>query len=393
MNILIVDNHKITPPLSGGPIRIVNLYNNLSKEHNLQYIGLSGYEKINNKKNNIKETIIPIKKYIVKINDVLTTIVKVHTFDILNYLFANINFKFKKIIKDYAKKSDILIASHPWFFPFLKNFNKFLVYDAHNCEYLLRKTELEKSIIGNFILKLIKKIEKEACNKSNIILACSEEDKNNFIKLYNINKKKIFTIPNCIDDKKIYKINNLKKRKNEKGIIFIGAYFEPNNEALDFIIKELAPQLKDYKFKIVGSIKIHVEKEYVKKKVPKNIQLFGIVNNKKLNEIYNQCDLAINPMFNGSGLNIKMLDYMQVGLPIITTKTGARGLNLTNKKEVIICKKSLFKRKILELTRNKRLYNKLKKNCEKVVKNYNSKKISKKLNKILENEYTNYLKL
>src|SRR6202040_2644325 len=35
---------------------------------------------------------------------------------------------------------------------------------------------------------------------------------------------------------------------------------------------------------------------------------------------------GINPMFGGSGTNIKMLDYMAAGLPSVTTAMGARGL-------------------------------------------------------------------
>lgn len=388
MKVLIIDNHRIFPPLTGGPQRIVNLYNNLPKKYNLKYIGLSGYDYINNNKNNLKEKIIPIKKYIVKINDIITKLVTAHTFDVINYLFANINYKFIATIKDNAKRSDILIASHPWCFPFLTNFNKFLVYDAHNCEYLLRIKQLKKKKLGKIVLKIIEKIEKMACEKSNIILTCSKEDKNNFIKLYQLKKDKIYVIPNSINEKKI-KVNK-RKRKNE--IVFIGAYYEPNNEALDFIIKELAPKLKNFKFNIIGSIKIHVEKEYYDKKIPSNVHCWGVVNDKKLNEIYNQSKLAINPMFNGSGFNIKMLDYMQAQLPIITTKVGARGIDLINQEDVIICESKMFATNIIKVNENKKLYNRLRKNGKKIVKKYNAKKVSKKLNEILKNEYINYIK-
>lgn len=37
-------------------------------------------------------------------------------------------------------------------------------------------------------------------------------------------------------------------------------------------------------------------------------------------------DLALNPMLGGSGINIKMLEYMAAGLPTLTTPFGARGL-------------------------------------------------------------------
>ena len=40
-------------------------------------------------------------------------------------------------------------------------------------------------------------------------------------------------------------------------------------------------------------------------------------------------DVAVNPMFSGSGTNIKMFDFMAAGLPVISTPTGARGINLS----------------------------------------------------------------
>src|SRR5207253_6640709 len=34
----------------------------------------------------------------------------------------------------------------------------------------------------------------------------------------------------------------------------------------------------------------------------------------------------LNPMFGGSGTNVKMLDYMAAQLPVVTTPIGARGI-------------------------------------------------------------------
>ena len=39
-------------------------------------------------------------------------------------------------------------------------------------------------------------------------------------------------------------------------------------------------------------------------------------------------DLAINPVTTGSGTNLKMLDYMAAGVPVLSTPHGARGLGL-----------------------------------------------------------------
>jgi GT2 family glycosyltransferase len=38
----------------------------------------------------------------------------------------------------------------------------------------------------------------------------------------------------------------------------------------------------------------------------------------------------VNPMFSGSGTNIKMFDFMAAGLPVVSTPTGARGIALSD---------------------------------------------------------------
>jgi glycosyltransferase involved in cell wall biosynthesis len=42
-------------------------------------------------------------------------------------------------------------------------------------------------------------------------------------------------------------------------------------------------------------------------------------------------DVALNPMRSGTGTNLKMLDYMAAGVPVISTEFGARGLNITDR--------------------------------------------------------------
>jgi glycosyltransferase involved in cell wall biosynthesis len=37
-------------------------------------------------------------------------------------------------------------------------------------------------------------------------------------------------------------------------------------------------------------------------------------------------DVAINPMVSGTGMNLKLLEYLAAGLPTVTTPVGARGV-------------------------------------------------------------------
>jgi glycosyltransferase involved in cell wall biosynthesis len=52
------------------------------------------------------------------------------------------------------------------------------------------------------------------------------------------------------------------------------------------------------------------------------------LNNDEKNFVLSLADVALNPMLSGSGTNLKMLDYMAAGVPVISTAIGARGLKV-----------------------------------------------------------------
>lgn len=396
--ILVTDNQKIWPPDSGAPIRIFNMFKNLPKEYDTTYLGTTAYDNfLHHEKQltpNFKEKIIKIDKPILLFNSSLTKLAKkVHTFDIVISLYEYFNKEFKKTLNKEAEKADILIATHPWFFPHIKKFkNKALVYDSHNCEYLLKKNDFKKTLIGRALLFLLKHIEKTACKKSDLVIACSEENKESFKKLYKIKDEKICVLPNSVDTKEIKPATEKEKKKakkalglkDKKTILFVGTYYGPNNEALDFIIKDLS-KLKDYTFLIVGNINLHFQKEYANEKI-ENIRFYGKVNWKKLKLLYKASDLAINPMFSGSGINIKMLDYMAAGIPVITTPIGARGIKgIKNGKHMIICPTKDFKKEIQNLINDKTTKKSFKiKGREVTEKYYHYRIISKELERVLK---------
>jgi len=363
IKILITDNQRLTPVDGGAQVRIYNQIRYLPENFEVTYLGTTAYDLLEQKekqvKYNINEVVVEIKKPILLFNSFLTRKVHgVHTFDIVISLYERFNKEFKQKIHCLAQESDILIASHPWFFPFIKNYeNKILIYDSHNCEYLLKKEVLTKMLLGKVLLAIIKKIEKNACRKSDLIFACSEENKKSYIELFNVPESKIKVLPNSVDTNEIKPVSKQEKVKakkilginDSKTILFVGTYYGPNNEGFDFILTKLVAYLKDFIFLIVGNVNLYFYDVYGKKtQIPHNLKMFGKVSHQKYNEILAASDIAINPMFSGSGINIKMLDYMAAGIPIISTKIGARGLRISHN-DMVICETHEFIKEISTL--------------------------------------------
>ena len=61
----------------------------------------------------------------------------------------------------------------------------------------------------------------------------------------------------------------------------------------------------------------------------KNVHFTGFVED--LTPFYRHCDLALNPITDGGGSNVKVPEYFAHGLPVLTTPFGARGFSLENK--------------------------------------------------------------
>ena len=63
----------------------------------------------------------------------------------------------------------------------------------------------------------------------------------------------------------------------------------------------------------------------------------GRISDEEKLQLLQAADVALNPMFSGSGTNIKMFDFMAAGLPVISTMTGARGICDTTTRGIVVC--------------------------------------------------------
>jgi len=391
--ILVADTAPLYPPLWGGPKRIWGLYSNFSQElFDITYVGVNfGFgkdTKYNFKKirENFREILCGFPLHYYLWHSFEKFFFKNTSLDLFLYLWMHTDWHFKYILN--TQRADLVICSHPW--PSLcisKNSTQFFIYDAHNCEYLLMERILKKHIFKKAVLLQVKKIEGDACKKSDLILVCSEKEKTDFVDLYKVDANKIFVVPNGTNiNRKIDEECKISYRKKlsilseEKVIVFVGAYYKPNIDAARFIIERLAAELKEFKFLIIGS----VSNAFNEAEIPKNIKLLGRIFDEQLNEALGASDIAINPMFDGSGINIKMLDYMSYGLPIVTTPVGARGIETNGRRPMIVASTDKFAESVKMLESDTALYKHLSEDGMTLVAElYDWKKISNKLEKII----------
>lgn len=103
---------------------------------------------------------------------------------------------------------------------------------------------------------------------------------------------------------------------------FIGSSHTPNIEAAINIIA-IANLSPNNKFYIAGKVCNRIQKI----SIPKNVTLLG--NIESVEDFYNQIDAVLIPLQTGSGISMKILEAFSFSKPVISSETGARGLNLS----------------------------------------------------------------
>jgi glycosyltransferase involved in cell wall biosynthesis len=257
--------------------------------------------------------------------------------------------------------------------------NTLKVYDAHNVEAHYWRPYFNRSVKKS-LLSRIKMVEKHIVDFVDYIFVTSSEEARIFREEYSAVSEKMVLVPNGVDINSLKPLNE-ELRESERSrrfrlgyskyIVFMGSNVKANADAAEWIINYLAPRLPDICFMIIGSVcKLLENKNY-----PTNVRLLGVLPINEKNLFLRLADVAINPVIIGAGTNVKMLEYLAAGLPTITTNVGARGLDLINDHDAILCEIEKIKENILELFSNESLRLTLAKNARMKAQEFDWKNI------------------
>jgi glycosyltransferase involved in cell wall biosynthesis len=110
--------------------------------------------------------------------------------------------------------------------------------------------------------------------------------------------------------------------QREPSLLFVGGPMGINTHGIDWFIEEVLPRVRtevpQAELWLVGGICDHVRRP------PPGVRRLGFVDD--LDAVYRSATLAINPQRFGTGLSIKSVDALRRGVPLVSTATGARGL-------------------------------------------------------------------
>lgn len=363
-NVLVLDMQPIDPPVGGGRLRLLGLYHNLGKNMQATYVGTYDWpgEKYRDHalSSTLREIDIPLSdSHFEACRNLQEEVNGKTVIDVTFHQLAHLSPDYVDYVRKESMKADIVVFSHPWIYPLVKDLlrkdKQLVVYDAHNVEGLLRTTLLDDGGAGTGIVKDVVSVEYELCHAADVVLTCSHEDMTLFNKLYNVPLEKMRVVPNGVFTETIKPVNQEEKaaRKKQLGLgsqsaaIFIGSNYPPNVEAVRFIIKELAPRLPGVMFVVAGGVGSGIDKKEYEHQ--ENVRVTGFLEEDKKLLWLAASDIAVNPMFSGSGTNIKMFDFMAAGLPIVSTSYGTRGIADNDYAGILIRDKNQFLSAVLKL--------------------------------------------
>lgn len=287
-------------------------------------------------------------------------------------------------------KYDLIYIDHLQlgvYFEILKEANCPIYLDQHNCEsqILKRKIGINKNILKNIFIKIeynkLKKFEDGMIEKCDKVIVLSQEDKLSLLDGKRINDEKFVIIPIPIQVDYMKRIGS--EIKDTINILFLGTLsWFPNEQGIEWFVDNVIPNLDkvniNYNLYIVG--KDPSENLINKCKNKKNIKITGYVDD--VNVYIEKCDIMIAPIFVGSGMRVKILEGIGKRIPIISTTIGAEGIEVEDKRSILIAnKESEFIDSIVALT-DKELYYKIQVNSEKIFnERYSLEAVKKKYKK------------
>ena len=243
-----------------------------------------------------------------------------------NVPFMSIPVSYHKNIKNvsydeidmYARKNDIFIFEAP-----TKAFNQFLALaKLKKCKVVYENIDNWETSLGSILFD--KETLENMIREADMIVATAQklvEQTENYVKKYSDEKKKVYYLPNAVDDELFDPRKNYEKPNDlilgEKNLLYYGSLW---GEWFDWeIIKNLAKD-KTVSITLIGDysgIKNIVEE------MPENVHFLGLKKQTDLPSYLKYVDYAILPFKPGEISDyvspLKIFEYISMGKIILTT--------------------------------------------------------------------------
>ena len=377
MKILFLTSRLPFPPHRGDKLRVFNFLSRLSKNHSITLLSFIESKKQLSYVDELKKYCTNVEVVLLKPRqsywNCLLHILSSNPLQVayyrskemhrkLNALLLNNNFdavythlfrmaQYAEDIKGTKRILDLCDAVSSHMKKTIK-FNRSILWPVYFMEWIK---------ISNYEKKIIKKFDE-------VILISDSDKEEIFDGKLKVDNIKI--IPNGVDYE-YFKPVSMDNHKIPR-IAFLG-YLSTfyNLDGIFYFYNQIFPIIKNYtlsvRFSIIGA---NCPNKLRKLTEDKSVELFSDIEDTR--PFLNQATVFVCPLRIGSGLQNKILEAMAMGLPVVTTNIGYKGINAEKNQEIIVeDEPKKFASRVLELLKNEDLRKKISHNARSFIeKNY-----------------------
>lgn len=311
--VLAIAPYPYLPFYSGGQKFIANFFEHLGREVSLTVVSVEENDAFLAK--NYK--IIPLLKK-----------------SFARYYDRSLVSKITALLKE--ENSDAIIWEHPYYGWLAKKIKKRTgiktIIHTHNIEYQRFRS------MGKWWWPILRRYERKCLQTADVVFFITPEDKKFAITQWGLKEENCIDVPFGIDIQSYPadrdNARNLVSQKHhidpsEKILLFNGLLkYKPNLDAVKAITDKINPLLRrsPFKYKIIICGKdLPVEMNSLKDYTDKNIIYAGFVDD--IGTYFKAADIFLNPVVSGGGIKTKMVEAIGFGTTVISTATGATGID------------------------------------------------------------------
>ena len=203
-----------------------------------------------------------------------------------------------------------------------------IIYDAHNVEYDYVRSECAHATIRRIAGKRICRLEGDLARRASRVLVCSQAEQQRFADLYGVPAHRLMFAPNGIKhirpgtapDAAAALFNRFPDlTRFQRYAIYTGSNVEHNRKAVRLIIEQFAPQLQEQCAFIIHGTVATASRSRRYPNVFFDTSYGGLEAYATLRAV------GLNPVTQGAGTSLKLIQYLAHGIPVVSTEFGARG--------------------------------------------------------------------
>ena len=338
--LVLLSTYPIHNPRGGGQLRCFHLYRHLTDSFDIDFVTLTDVDSPEwtaSAQPGLTETAIPRSRAHHDAEVAASIPAGVPVSDLLGGSLISLTPRYLSILHERLRGADAAVLAHPYMLPAvdIAGPDVPVILDNHNVEAVLKDQMYRTGPEADQLRAQVSRVEAEALARAQLSIACSGEDADLLRRLYPGSSPTTVVIPNGVNLDHLDFIgpeervtNRLRWAEAYGGAdeplrlgLFIASWHPPNLRAAEWI-HEMAPTMPRIRFLMTGS---HTQ-AFDPALLPSNVIQLGVIGDATKRILLGTADVALNPMLEGSGTNLKMVEYLAAGLPTVSTPFGSRGV-------------------------------------------------------------------